>query len=188
MKMAGVRPDAPKKEQQAPQASAASKRGAAFANPKDLGDANAKAYIEQLQAETREMPETRPMQKDVARQKSIVLQIFGARIGIDAASGSRGGKALDEWRNYKAEGEALGAMAENDSLKNWLIARPCGKLRKLILTGHGGEMEKDFKKYLLMEPKIPEKTPNRFLPTAKTRCEALRAQITAARSSKSSKR
>ena len=146
---------------------------------------NAKLYIEDLQRAMKTLPKSvpanDPANENRMRQQELALKIFAAHIGIDAVNGSRRGKSLNVTRDFAREGDAALALAGNKAMQDWLWNTPYDRLRKLILTGHGGEMEKDFRSYLLRQPEIPAGTPGRFLPTAKTRCEALQAQLRAAR-------
>lgn len=141
-------------------------------NAVDLSDqiTNARAHIESLQREMRHMT------KDPARQRQIVREIFAARIGVDSVIGK--GKSLDRPRNRLKEQRQLIAMENNAAMQDWLENTPYEKLRSLILTGHGGDMEKAFTKYLTEQTLvIPKNTPKRFMPAAKQRCEALKAAM-----------
>ena len=142
---------------------------------------NAKAYIESLRREMKALPQTlrEPLdlegKKAVAKQEEIVLRIFAARVGLKTEIGMV--RSLDKPRDKTAEREALNALADNPAMQDWLRDMPYDKLRSMILADHGGRMEKDFKKHLWGKLRIPENTPERFMPTAKQRCEMLKAAI-----------
>ena len=142
-------------------------------NPLD----NAKAYIESLRREMQRLPRSQPTPDQIVKQEELVQKVFAARIGLKTEISKV--NSLDKPRDKKAERKALAAMADNTAMRRWLREMPYDKLRAMMLADHGGRMEKDFKKFLLRQVEIPENTPERFMPTAKQRCETLKAAIEA---------
>ena len=144
---------------------------------------NAKQYIERMQAAMKSRPRTAvPSKTELKLQKMLVTRIFATRIGLDAESGSWRGKALDKTRSAEVkdkEKKALSVMENDQVLALWMKKRGYDKVRSLIATGHGGAMERDFKKFLCTVPtsKFNANTPERFLPTAKQRCEGLQSML-----------
>lgn len=140
-----------------------------------VGDDNAKKCIEDLQRASKDLPPKMGSIEERVQMRKIALRILATRIGVDSQIGKA--KTLDTPRNHNLEGQTLKDMQGNKAIKAWLINTPYEKLRKLTLTGHGGEMEKDVKKFLCLRPEIEANTPKRFMPSAKMRCEGLQMQI-----------
>lgn len=141
---------------------------------------NAKQYIEDLQNVMKSMPKKSEAPEDAEMQKSVAIGMFAARAGIEAKSGSMFGRSLDQKRTYKEDG-ARRELTNNEAVKGFFDKLGYEKTRTLILTGHGGEMEKAFQIYVAKrrEP-LPENLPKRLMPSAKLRIEGLQDQLRAA--------
>lgn len=141
---------------------------------------NAKQYIELLQAEMGKLPRKDPTPEDRLRQQKIVMRIFAARMDVDAERGSWRGKSLDKTRRETYEEKiALPAMEKDPTMRKWLERTSYEELRSLIATGHGGKMESAYKSYLcsVRTGALPDKMLDRFMITAKERCEGLQATL-----------
>lgn len=176
-----VVPESLKTEQKAAQKEPTEAKSKKTSIIEQVGDDNAKKCIEELQRASKDMPPKMGSIEARVQMRKIALRILATRIGVDSQPGKA--KTLDTKRNQNLEGQVLQDMQGNTAIKAWLINTPYEKLRKLTLTGHGGEMEKDVKKFLCLRPKIERDTPKRFMPTAKMRCEGLQMQIKEARKS-----
>ena len=119
---------------------------------------------------------------DTARTEAA--NIFAARIAVD----TKGGKAkylnkpLSEMQTEKIAAE----LNKNKNFRDWLSTLDKDKARGL-LSGHGGDLEQDFRQHLLKAP--PGKLENdpalrRYMPTARERIEELQRQVKEARKAK----
>ena len=112
---------------------------------------------------------------DTARQEAA--RIFAARMAVDTA----GGRASYLRKPLSKMQAALAAedLNKNGNFRDWLKTLGKDKARAL-LSGHGGDLEKDFRNYLRQVP--PGKLENdpalkRYLPTARERIESLQEQV-----------
>ncbi len=122
--------------------------------------------------------------KDDAGAREQAAKIFAARIAAD----TKGGKAayLKKPLSEKQAEEIADALNDSENFKDWLKTLNKDKA-KALLSGHGGDLEKDFRRHLLKAP--PGKLENdpalrRYMPTAKERIEELQRQVKEARKAK----
>ena len=122
--------------------------------------------------------------KDDISAREQAAKIFAARIAVD----TKGGKAayLKKPLSEKQAEEIADALNDSENFKDWLKTLNKDKA-KALLSGHGGDLEKDFRRHLLKAP--PGKLENdpalrRYMPTAKERIEELQRQVKEARKAK----
>ena len=141
------------------------------------GNPIVKDYIEELQREVQAMPKPALSPAQLDDQKSIAMKILAARIGINARAGSVGGSALKKNREHDKEVNAFRSLEQSGAMEVFFRETAPNKLRSLLLTGHGGELEKSIQTYIAGLDKLPAGVPERLMPTAKQRCEALQAKL-----------
>ena len=119
--------------------------------------------------------------KDDISAREQAAKIFAARIAVD----TKGGKAayLKKPLSETQADEIAEALNDSENFKDWLKTLNKDKA-KALLSGHGGDLEKDFRRHLLKAP--PGKLENdpvlrRYMPTAKERIEELQRQVKDAR-------
>lgn len=138
---------------------------------------NTRDYIERLQQKMKELPAQNPKQADKRQLGLAAAAIFAARTAINAKAGSFRGSALNTPRQFEDEGRLVTEIGGSETFRKYISKMPYEKLRSLILTGHGGEMEKSFRGFVAKGDKLPENLPERLMPTAKERCEALQKKL-----------
>ncbi|MBO4888943.1 MAG: hypothetical protein J5589_11620 [Firmicutes bacterium] len=111
------------------------------------------------------------------QQNAIYTEIFATRLAVDAVRGN--GKSLQvglDSAKFKAAHENL---MDNPAFQSFLASADRNKLRQVCGTnrGHAGELEDMFKEHILKMDSIPEKTPEKFMPNANKRIEALQDKI-----------
>ena len=141
------------------------------------GNPIVKDYIEELQRKVQAMPKPALSPAQLDAQKSIAMKILAARIGINARAGSVGGSALKKNREHDKEVNAFRSLEQSEAMEWFFRKTAPEKLRSLLLTGHGGELERSIQTYIAGFDKLPAGVPERLMPTAKQRCEALQAKL-----------
>lgn len=138
---------------------------------------NTRDYVETLQREIKGLPTQNPKPGERMKLGLAVAAIFAARTAINAKAGSFRGSALDTPRKFDDEARFATEIGTSETFTNYINSTPYEKLRSLVLTGHGGEMEKSFRSFIAKGDKLPEKIPDRLMPTAKERCEELQKKL-----------
>ena len=138
---------------------------------------NARDYIEALQRRMNALPARDPSPAQKQQLALAAVSIIAARAAINAKAGSYLGGALDQVRAFYREASLMQQIGKSSSFRNYIKNTPYEKLRGLVLTGHGGEMEKSFRGFIAKSDKLPEDIPDRLMPTAKERCEELQNNL-----------
>ncbi|MCR4745506.1 MAG: hypothetical protein K5894_09815 [Lachnospiraceae bacterium] len=142
------------------------------------GNTNAKKAIEDIQREIKRLPANTLEGNIEGKNKLIdnVKNILAIRIGVNSVLGK--GSSLDKTRDGNSEAKILNDLNKNKLFTDWIEKKVSYKdLRKFAASGHGGQIEKEFTKYLCTIKTIPDDIPERFMPTAKERIEGLQKNL-----------
>ena len=131
----------------------------------------ASARIEVLQKKIQDNPNPTPEEK-----QQLYAELLATRSAVSAVRGNAKSlnasvdpAALDQEREKISKSSAFQAFLQ-DSTRS-------AAARTAALAGHGGALEDEFKDYVLNLDVIPQDVPDRFMPTAYDRIEALQKKM-----------
>ena len=110
------------------------------------------------------------------RRKKLYTELMATRMAVNAIRKKKSSleQPLDP-ATLKQERKKLEKCAVFQNFLN--DEQLADKLRSAATAGHGGELEDKFQEYLLAQDHIPEDVPERYMPTALERTEALQEKI-----------
>lgn len=113
-----------------------------------------------------------------AENEKLYAELMATRSSVGAVRGKKG--SLDAQLDPKALDADRQALLGSEAFKNFLAdPSQSAAIRKAALDGHGGALEDSFKEYVKSVNVIPKNTPERYMPTALERTEALQKKIEA---------
>ena len=106
-----------------------------------------------------------------------IAQILAARSNVNAQRNKK------ETLKHRLDPGAVNDKADslfNSAAFRSFVEENEEKLDKLAQSGHGGEMEDEFKKFVAAMPELPSDVSREYMPTAKARVEGLQEKIKSA--------
>ena len=108
--------------------------------------------------------------------EAAVMRIMSIRDGVHSIPGSK--RSLKRDRDERMENQSYMGLRDSGAVRSFIAANSQADLCRFIAVGHGGRLESEFRKFLARSAdKLPETVPERFMPTARERIEALQMRL-----------